>query len=307
MGRLRKVFIGFMLLMLASPAIAGLLQADGAFRNALIGANAFIRRALWDSGSDQVMIGRDGYLFFSDTMEDYYGRGSDADAVARVIGAYRDALAERGIGFTFICAPNKNSVYPERMPYYALQGAVMLPELTRRLNDLGVDTVDAYALLAAAKETAPVYHAADTHWNARGAYLVANEVLSRLGIVPETDAFEWAEVPFQGDLVRLYRPGQTAAAETDSAPVIRIRYRVAGVMRSVSDMRIETIGPSNGWNVLVQRDSFGEALFPYLANHLERMVFSRDMRMDADFAVREGAEHVLLIIAQRSLNTLITD
>ena len=77
-------------------------------------------RYLGTSIAEDVVLGRDGWLYFGDTLPDY--AGTDPMTEREVFSAARNlALAQeycesRGAEFLFTVAPNKNSLYPERMP-----------------------------------------------------------------------------------------------------------------------------------------------------------------------------------------------
>ena len=339
--RADALFVGIALLMLLLPAW-GLLRAKApfaydardayiaeniGFRPELITLHARVSRRLFSqTGNEQVLLGKDGWLYFADTMPDFYRRNALEDAqidqIASSIAALSQVLARQGIGFTFLCAPNKNTVYPEHMPCYAspAEGAGNLERLQAALVERGVDVLDAAALLRARKPEGQLYFKTDTHWNARGALVVYRALMERLaqgepGIAHESfEAYDAYEVPLedivtvQGDLAALYLP-LSKATETDARPAMERRYAVDGVMRSLSDMMIRTRSDANGLRVLVLRDSFGEALFPYMANNLGRLLFSRVLSVDeaAIQGLIQGEEirHVVLQIAERNLPTLL--
>jgi hypothetical protein len=282
-------------------AILTLMGLSGLFENELIEGYSRLLGFIGQSGNEQIILGREGWLFFSETLPDYLGETTDIAQAAETIKAYSDELKAHGIGFTFLCAPNKNSIYPEFMPYYTKQGDNSLPKLNQTLTDMGVDVVDAYTLLLNSKARGLLYHKTDSHWNALGAALVYRELMAHLGAPCEDDQTTvWSETPFRGDLVHLYRPLSDDLV-MDYAPEIPRKYKTKLPMRSVSDMRIESESPANNLNLLVLRDSFGDALFPYLANNAGRMVYSRQAALDAEAAIAENVSHVVFIIAQRSL------
>jgi len=282
-----------------------LMVFTGFMGDALIEGRALLFSLIGQSGSDQVLLGKDGFLFFSETLPDYLGESVDIEAISKEVKAYSDDLKQSGIGFTFVCAPNKNTIYPEHMPYYTLAGENSLPLLNERLREMGVHVADAYDALIKNKPEGLTYHRTDSHWNAAGALLVYRELMNSLGAPHE----DYADAPrtktvSRGDLIRLYRP-LAVDLVMDYSSEIKRDYETVGLMRSLSDMRIETLSHANELNLLVLRDSFGEALFPYLANNVGRMVFSRQIALDKQTALDEKVTHVVLVIAQRDLWKLL--
>ena len=93
------------------------------FRDELITANSVIRsKAFLTSTVDTVIQGRDGWLYYRDSLPDYQGTGLLSERsifnLAHCIQMMRQILFDRGIRFVFAAAPNKNSLYPDNMPYY---------------------------------------------------------------------------------------------------------------------------------------------------------------------------------------------
>ena len=68
-----------------------------------------------------MILGSDGWLYFSDTLPDYMGQGmSDAELryLANDLALMQEYIESQGKQFAFTIAPNKNSIYPEHMPDY---------------------------------------------------------------------------------------------------------------------------------------------------------------------------------------------
>ena len=127
-------------------------------------------KLLHTSAQEQVLLGRDGFLFFSDTLDDYTGVSlSDGELaqIAQRLRALQDSLEAEGKRFVFTIAPNKNSLYSEYMPraianhHESANAARLLPYLER----YGVHYADLFAPLS--KEL--LYYRTDSHWTAQGA------------------------------------------------------------------------------------------------------------------------------------------
>src|SRR5262249_28073941 len=123
-----------------------------------------------------VVLGRDGWLFYS-------GEGAGAEPFSGPTGSFtqqeligyqrlleqrRDWLAQRGVGYLFVVAPNKQSIYPEYLP----PGCNLGPSQHRLDQFLAhmqqhstVAVVDLRPALREAKRLAPTYFKTDTHWN----------------------------------------------------------------------------------------------------------------------------------------------
>ena len=162
------------------------------FRNALVSLNSFIDYYVFKEASDSsVIIGRDGWLFFSDTLEDYQRDNlyseeelQELAVEAETVKAYCDS---QGITFILFMPPNKNSVYGEYMPAHitAETGPSRADQYVSYLREhTGVDVIWARdeLLSSAADCDRLLYMKHDSHWNGLGSYIGSRLLMNRLGI-----------------------------------------------------------------------------------------------------------------------------
>ena len=118
-------------------------------------------------GGEKALVGRDGWLFYKPGFDDMVARGKPMtatnDPVAAIV-AFRDALAARGIQLLVVPAPNKESIYPDRLSARVPKGQVVVSPPTRdllaRLRAARVECVDLFAVFAAARTNVPASNAA---------------------------------------------------------------------------------------------------------------------------------------------------
>ena len=97
-----------------------------AFRPEIISADATIQSGLFGvSNLESVVVGKDGWLFYSSTLDNYLGRNLLSDRainnIVHNLEITQRYLESEGKTFVFTVAPNKNTLYPEYMPYYYSQ------------------------------------------------------------------------------------------------------------------------------------------------------------------------------------------
>ena len=319
----RKLFVVVAMLLLLLPVALMPLRVDMAnhqaaaasagvedrlaLRRLLITGRDKLLALIGESGSEQVIRGR-GMLFFDEEMPDYLGRSAmteeELTALAEELTGLHDALGAEGRRLMVLLAPNKSSVYPEAVParYVPSGEPSNRTRLQEALGAEGVEVLDALSILRSAKGQGQLYYASDTHWNARGAGLIYRALMEALAL-PEP----FGEVGFTegqaGDLIVMAQPG-ASPMEPDAAPDIQRAYRTVRPMRSLNDMRIETVTDADTPSMLVVRDSFGEGLFPYLANSVSRMVYSRVYEDVLGQARAAQAEIVVLEIVERNIGIL---
>ena len=92
--------------------------------------------------------------------------------------------ASKGARFLFAPAPDKNTIYPEKMPArYIRNENTDLDRLFAELSARGLDDIfiDLRPILTDAKNERLVYHRRDTHWNQDGALTSLGAIADRLG------------------------------------------------------------------------------------------------------------------------------
>ncbi len=287
-----------------------------AFRDRLVNAYSALRETVFHTGNDQVIVGKDGFLFFADTLDCYTGADpmtkEELTAAADALENLSDYAEARGVPFLFVCAPNKNTIYGEYMPDAVPRrseetDASDLTRLLILLDRRGVNALDLRPVLAEAKGEGLLYHRRDTHWNAEGARIAAKAILEAAGLTPPV----WMNQPltavsrtFEGDLDALLYPSAERYDE-DYVRALEDGYVYKGNYRTPMDMRVETENGMEQGSVLMFRDSFGNALIPLFGNAAEHVLFSRANPYRVDWLNDGEYDLVIVEIAERNLRDLI--
>lgn len=290
------------------------LQDHIAWRNELVTLRSLALKSIRTSSDKQVIIGLDGWLYFAETVPDFTGEGAFTEnqlyRLSMVVRDIDDALEQKGIPFIVAVAPNKSTVYPQYMPsgYPRRSG----PGNAERLQAMqAANYVDLTAMLKGqAGKGRLLYHKTDTHWNNYGARLSAYSLLSALALVTKTNmplpdpaAETTVHRDWTGDLSQMIYPAKTPKDDQyyydDTVPV----YTVKGRMRSLEDLNIATAGGKTGLSLLVLRDSFSNALIPYLSNAFSNVQYKRQMPLP--LLDINSVDAVVLEIVERRLPELL--
>ncbi len=287
-----------------------------AYRNELVTANALIRTPLLSSPTDQVVIGTDGWLYYGGTLNDYLSTGTGSVRANRTV-AYNLSLVQGyvesyGSEFLFTLAPNKNSLYSEDMPFFYQEGAVQNIDLLEPwLEEYGVRYVDLFEAFEGESDT--LYCLRDSHWTNKGAALAADALLAESGREASFYGREAVERDdYQGDLESMLYPSLARTEpnwyyeginDEEGGSGASWRY-VEG--ETVEDSWIETSGQGDG-TLLVYRDSFGNALLPYLATASSKAFFTKYVPYDVGDVVQVDADLVIVERAERHVLDLATD
>lgn len=276
------------------------------FRTQLVRANnALFLNVFKQSPVDKVIMGKDGWLFFNprgkdgDPIADYQGTGLLMDyqleGIADNLIQTRDKLRGLGKEFVLLVAPNKASLYGDAfLPDQYIKGngytlGDQLVDYLRANTDLTV--VYPKKVLQEAIQNDPdhiYYYKTDTHWNELGSYIGAAELLKVLGIsMPELSELQITSTDtFAGDLAKMteqqslfaYDYSYTVHGYTDHPATI--------IAEDSSDFRQYRAENADERSVLIVRDSFSLALYPYLSSQFQnttfvhRDAFSQDMLSD---------------------------
>ena len=280
-----------------------------AFRQEMVTAWSAINAKVF-SGSveEQVLLGSDGWLYYRETLDDYLGRGmsdEELEYAAKNLAMMQEYAENQGAAFVFTIAPNKNSLYPEHMPTYYSSGhngsnAKRLPAL---LEQNGVNYVD---LFEAFRNEETLYFATDSHWNAQGAALAADHILSGLGMESRYFSGSFTNpVSHRGDLYEMLYPAGTMT-EPDPQLSSGFSYTCENDPNGGNAITINTTAEGREGTLLCWRDSFGISLYPYLAEKFGSATFSRASSYDLSQIETLGADTVIIELVERNLEHLIT-
>ncbi len=284
-----------------------------AFRNELVTGYSLITGKLFDtSAKDSVITGTNNWLYYKDSLSDYQGTDLMTDRqlfdAAHTLAMLQNYALANGVDFVFTIAPNKASLYGENMPYYYSSFRSDENNLSRflpRLRAEGVHYVDLYGIFEEREKV--LYHARDSHWNNRGAALAAGVLLDAFG-QPHRD-YEHADYvtrrDFSGDLDEMLYPSAVTEEEEyylDPEP----DFTYVEEVESNYSPKIYTESGAQG-SLVMYRDSFGNALLPFLSENFGQAYYSRGVpyQLAADLAncsatalIVERAERFIPEIAQ---------
>ena len=155
-------------------------------------------------------------------------------------------------------------------------------------------------IYAAFQKEPVLYYATDSHWNQKGAALAADLINQAAGKTTDYYAgpFEAGE-PYTGDLYDMLYPA-FSGTETDWVYGGQLDFSYVGYAQRPDSITLQTQSGETG-SLLVYRDSFGNLLYPYLADSFGSVRFSRSTTYD----LSGGEEVVVLELVERNLSYLM--
>ncbi len=287
--------------------VSNYMESRFAFRPYFVSVRSFLyEKLLHSSAEEQVLLGRNGQLHYSATIDDYCGIGlSDGElcSIAAQLASIQAEVEAGGSVFLFTVAPNRNSLQPEKMPerFRVDHENSNYFRLLPILEEYGVHTVDLHSLLNGRN----LYYRTDSHWTAEGAAVAADALLAAAG-----RESSYADGPFAedglhvGDLYQMLYPlGKGREAEIIYAP--GFQFETASNPQGGNAITIRSTCEAGTGSLYCRRDSFGIALYPYLAEAFETAEFSRSTDYRPEAFSNLGADVVILEIVERNLPSLL--
>lgn len=240
---------------------------------------------------DNVIFGKENFLFLHNGAHAetslLIGEAVPMSASVRNfrdnISARRAWCAERGIPYAHVVYPSKHLVYRDHLPddlagrvdgiyqrYFAGDDEILYP-------------ID---LLLEGRKQGHVFRTWDTHLNDRGALIVVQALLSKIGIEADDihDAFEVTEDNLAGDLAKM-----AALSGTVPEMLLRPKFRffISDNLRLLPRNRFHSVVVRNRHSVtesrlLVFGDSFLHMSLKLLARYFREILFVRSSSFQED-------------------------
>ncbi len=250
------------------------------------------------SNPKAVALGKHGFLFYtlkSDRIYNSYTHRNIAteqelETIYLQQLELKNALNDMGIKYVVGVFPNKHTIYSDKFPLLMNRQVVasnpsFTDQVVAYLSDRSFDFVDMRNSLVKAKNHKnSIYRKIDTHWNEYGAYIayrdLCNQTQEVLGLKPfELSDFnvDW-RVEYSGDLTDMLGV-ESIEGYFDSVPTFTCRrdigmYEVLprDTLPEGFDVTINE-GSENNETALVFRDSYMEALTPFISAHYRKVIY----------------------------------
>lgn len=287
-----------------------------AFRNYLVDADSRIQSGVFgESNVDTVLVGTDGWLYYSATVDNYLGQNRMSDRTmnncVHNMKLFQDYVESQGAKFVLAVPPNKNSLYGDNMPYYysyKVSDGSDIAVMTEKFVEAGINYVDLYDLLKNQDDT--MYLKRDSHWNNMGALLAYNDILDAAKV--DHDSYETEiftrKKDYVGDLNSMIYP-VSSQPEWDMYLDDDIwTYQYTTDTKSVEDIKISTSCDDADGSLLMYRDSFGNTLLPYMANAFRTASFSKNIpyNISSDMAANKP-DVVVVEKVERNIKEFASD
>jgi hypothetical protein len=267
---------------------------------------------------DKVVIGKDGWLFLAKDANHVLSQHSgelllDREALERwaaLLGRRKRLLAERGIEYLLLIAPDTHSVYPDKLPPGVSHQERRRPvvQLLDHLAERNCPVQPIYPLaeLRESRDVVDVCSRLDTHWNDVGAFVAYSRLADEVERLIPMRRLREEDVAFAMRPTRIGELGfKIHVEEMEIVPVAELRNQSA---RLVQDNRVQNTGsvlstacPDAPGSCVLWGDSYSWTMLKYLAESFGRCTFACTPSLDLEFLEREGPDIVVNLQAERHL------
>ncbi|MGN6581241.1 MAG: alginate O-acetyltransferase AlgX-related protein [Bordetella sp.] len=285
--------------------------------------------------NQQVVVGRDNWLFYDENytpghlhFASLYGKDlflpSDLKTIADNLSSVRQHLAACRIPFYLVIAPDKQTVYPEKLlmppPPNAVTQADQL-EAYLQAADPQLRIIDLRKPEQAAKaaQTRELYYRTDTHWNELGAFFGYQAIAKRLmqdGVLANAvgtrlDSYRIRTSPSAGGDIAVNLLDLPGYFRDHTVQLDNIQPRQAhdislpGWPQDINNSFRVTENPVASGSLLLYRDSFFDALTPFVAENFHRIYSFLGRGIDGDRVRQAHPNVVMLEIVERGLRHLV--
>ena len=255
-------------------------------------------------------------MYYSETLNDYFGQNlltdTQLECIAYNLSIIQDYLNSYNKSFAFTIAPNKNTLYPQFMPYNYINTKEKhnADNLIPYLQKYNINYINLFDLFN--KTDQELYLKTDSHWNNKGALLATNSILQNLN-KSAININNWTyRNDHDGDLFAMLYPSIIGTENEAYAKDYNDKSNLTGNSwqyvngQNYEDSLIETITNNDNDNssIYVYRDSFANALIPYFSSVYSDAIYSKLIPYNIEDAVLCKSDTVLIERAERHLNYL---
>jgi hypothetical protein len=296
------------------------------FRNHLVRGYGLLH-VRWLPGSfvSKVLIGQRGWLFFTGDKVLADARNAQpysSNDVARIVAVISERgrwLEAHSSAFYLVIAPNKHTMYREHLPYTIRPvgpHARMDQVYAALQSNAVVRVIDLRPALHAAKAQHEIYRPTDTHWTEFGALIACSQIIARVRqdfpAMPPCDPAEFVISPldrYGGELAGMLGmydifPGREVRATRRGGPRASAAPGTVAV-NPITRTPFTRVTPlTNAPRAVIFRDSFCDALEPFLSDYFQRSTYVWDYALHPGVILREKPQIVIMQAAERLLDHL---
>ena len=270
------------------------------FREYLVWSSRKVTGPVTNFFNARVIVGKDNYLFYTNAAERHGDESRDfkgevlwtegqLDTIIEKLEGVRKGLKEMGVDFCMIVAPNKMTIYSDKLPAKRkykrgeiLRAEQLIAHAKKHAPELKIFFPADILLDLRNKVDYPLFLHEDTHWNELSGYVATREIIQRVGgkkLLPPLE---------KANIVRNNTPtvGGDLRTQLGTGNIGEYYYHNV-VVPGCEKVGISAYMPQNPYDnhcrrsrnpkapdsrkVWVYRDSFAQAMEPYISMYFREV------------------------------------
>lgn len=282
------------------------------------------RYAFNDRSAHEVVIGRDGWLFFTSGKMIEHVRGTipmlddqRLNEWKSLLEGRRDWCQERGMRYAFVVCPDKHTVQTEFLPEWLapIEKPSKFDQFLQFMKtNSTVQIIDLRGALKKAKAIQPTYLMTDTHWNDFGALVASRHIAESLSLVSPLQLENFEQQPGSnagGDLAVMFGEGVTFPEKArfsfrPRSPLEALGQTVQTNYLGKSWIKhaepLKTFNKNATGKAVVFQDSFGRGFVPFLGYHFQEVTFVWQYNWSKPLLENEKPDVVIDEMVERIFN-----
>lgn len=297
-------------------------------RNYFIRAYYRVKFALFSScplsmQNNSAFFGKEGFLFYKENNEYQDIRAKAPFRKDELLNLKekmlqnQEYLAKKNIKFYILISPNKSSIYTDKLPDYH-KYSFGVKHRTDQFVDMFKDEpqikiLDLRNVINSKKNSSNelLYFKTDTHWNDLGGFYAYNALMDELdrdfGVNRlQQNNIKMKNEVYVGDLVKILG---LRGLISENIKKVDFKYKSKEVFsgdyyKPEEHVDIHKFVNSNARSpkILMMRDSFGDAMIPYLRETFSESIFIWKYNLDKKLVEAEKPDIVVLQVVERFLD-----
>lgn len=275
--------------------------------------------------NNNVLIGRDGWYFYAlDNSIDYYRATNilEDDTMKDYLSTMnklQDICDSKGKTLQYVIFPNKEQVYSEYMPTYAIVDEYKRePRFVDYVrNNSRINIIYPLDDMKSNKSFGQLYLKYDTHWNNAGAFVGSQALLKALGM--ETTSIndvktEIGDIPMEGDMINLGALDKDLLSNEINykvyyKPDIQVENGGTADNTYASNIYKSTSSSTNKKKLVMICDSYRIALTPYMEKEFAEMttIYRNNILDNEAVEAIKNADVIIFEAVERYDEAIISD
>ena len=274
---------------------------------------------------DRALVGKKGWLFLGDLFG--FGLKEQAGIIqfnTKELKSFADSIVAKqkyfdslNIKYYLCVAPNKQTIYPEILPYSIVPNKSKLDLLSVEMKKYPqLNFIDVLSPLNNKKDSVDLYYKSDSHWNRLGAFIAYNKIMSELAIdFPEIKPVTYEHYtikPFSGIMAKdIANMINQKYFEADYEFILKENVSLIcdSNVFSPNDKKItyevRYRNPTKKLKVLVFGDSFAASMVDFLIGNFGSTIFIGPTMLKKEIIENEKPDIVIQEVVERDIDFLI--